>query len=166
MLSCLYFTFCLAKEFRPFNLYLTFCPTFLKSMFGLWNNFHLATSYLFSGGLPLNISLISHSNSIVLILHKERALFYPHTLKLQHSFYCDYADNICLFGFSKGAPSSNRKRRAWSESDEEDDRPSEQNPNSSPAGYKENSAGSDEEARGDEGSRRNRETGDEEEDDD
>ncbi|ONK66403.1 uncharacterized protein A4U43_C06F7480 [Asparagus officinalis] len=48
-----------------------------------------------------------------------------------------------------GAP-SNRKRRAWSESDEEDDQPSEPNPNSSSGRDRENSAGSDEEARGDE----------------
>ncbi|ONK66618.1 uncharacterized protein A4U43_C06F10230 [Asparagus officinalis] len=48
-----------------------------------------------------------------------------------------------------GAP-SNRKRRAWSESDEEDDHPSEPNPNSSSGRDRENSSGSDEEARGDE----------------
>ncbi|ONK66617.1 uncharacterized protein A4U43_C06F10220 [Asparagus officinalis] len=48
-----------------------------------------------------------------------------------------------------GAP-SNRKRRVWSESDEEDDHPSEPNPNSSSGRDRENSLGSDEEARGDE----------------
>ncbi|XP_020084440.1 protein CTR9 homolog isoform X2 [Ananas comosus] len=48
-----------------------------------------------------------------------------------------------------GEPSSaiNRKRRAWSESDEEDE-PSQRPLESSPAGYKENSGESDEEMRG------------------
>ncbi|XP_008776475.1 protein CTR9 homolog [Phoenix dactylifera] len=48
-----------------------------------------------------------------------------------------------------GEPSStiNRKRRAWSESDD-DDEPLEKLPESSPSGYKENSAESDEEMRG------------------
>ncbi|ONK66474.1 uncharacterized protein A4U43_C06F8520 [Asparagus officinalis] len=54
---------------------------------------------------------------------------------------------IRLLDFLKGAP-SNRKRRAWSESDEEDDQPSEPNPNSSSGRDRENSSGSDEEARG------------------
>lgn len=57
-----------------------------------------------------------------------------------------------------GAPAPDRKRRAWSESDDEDDQPSEPQPNSSPVG-------SDEEANGDENSRRDKETGDEEDDD-
>ncbi|KAJ6792120.1 protein CTR9-like protein [Iris pallida] len=64
------------------------------------------------------------------------------------------------------APSSvvNRKKRAWSESDDEDDRRSEQMPESSPAGYKENSDGSGDEAGGNENNR-NRAIGDEDEDD-
>ncbi|ONK66472.1 uncharacterized protein A4U43_C06F8460 [Asparagus officinalis] len=56
---------------------------------------------------------------------------------------------IRLLDFLNGAP-SNRKRRAWSESDEEHDQQSEPNPNSSSGRDRENSSGSDEEARGDE----------------
>lgn len=69
---------------------------------------------------------------------------------------------ICL-AFSKGAAPSNRKRQAWSESDDEDEHPS-GHPDSSPAGDKGNSAGSDEEPIGDEGAQKNRESGDEEDD--
>ncbi|EHA8587585.1 putative protein CTR9 [Cocos nucifera] len=62
-----------------------------------------------------------------------------------------------------GEPSStiNRKRRAWSESDD-DDEPLEKLPESSPSGYKGNSAESDEEMRG---NKVRRNAVDEEEDD-
>lgn len=56
---------------------------------------------------------------------------------------------LLYYNLFQGEPSSaiNRKRRAWSESDEEDE-PSQRPLESSPAGYKENSGESDEEMRG------------------